>query len=138
MKLFLLNIMISLSFSQMNKIEFREAEKELAKASNQSIIDWNNGDLESHVSDYDENLLYLTKSGLKRGKLNFKRGLSYFFKNDVITLEIVNLKFSNISKNIILETGKYILNDKNKSNGIYSVLWRKTNEKWTIIYEQSN
>ena len=97
MKLFLINILISLSFSQMNKIEFREAEKELAKASNQSIIDWNNGDLESHVSDYDENLLYLTKSGLKKGKFNLFHH-KYQISNQIIRYFQFISKISNSVK----------------------------------------
>jgi len=106
---------------------------------------WNNANLEGFMKPYwkSDSLMFIGKNGIKLGwqttLSNYKK--SYANKNEMGQLKFENNDYKTINSESILVTGKWLLNrneDLGDLSGYYTLLWKKINNGWVIVYDHSS
>ncbi len=106
---------------------------------------WNNGDLEAFMLPYweSDSLMFIGKSGITKGwnktLLNYKK--SYSNKDEMGNLNFENINYKIIDNKSVLITGKWLLIRNNvlgNLSGYYTLLWKKLNDSWVIVYDHSS
>ena len=112
---------------------------------NNQITSWNNGDIDAYMDFYwkSDSLQFIGSKGLTYGwdntLLNYKK--SYSTKEEMGTLSLDNLNCKDLKNNSYLINGKWYLkrNEELKDlNGHYTLIWKKIDGQWKIIYDHSS
>ena len=112
---------------------------------NNQITSWNNGDIDAYMDFYwkSDSLQFIGSKGLTYGwdttLLNYKK--SYSTKEEMGTLSFDNLNCKDLKNNSYLINGKWHLkrNEELKDlNGHYTLIWKKIDGQWKIIYDHSS
>ncbi len=112
---------------------------------NNQITSWNNGDIDAYMDFYwkSDSLQFIGSKGLTYGwdttLLNYKK--SYRTKEEMGTLSLDNLNCKDLKNNSYLINGKWYLkrNEELKDlNGHYTLIWKKIDGQWKIIYDHSS
>ena len=106
---------------------------------------WNNGNLDAFMLPYwkSDSLMFIGKSGITKGwnktHLNYKK--SYSNKDEMGNLNFENIDYKIIDNKSVLITGKWLLirnNELGNLSGYYTLLWKKLNDSWVIVYDHSS
>jgi ketosteroid isomerase-like protein len=109
------------------------------------ITSWNNGDIDAYMDFYwkSDSLQFIGSKGLNYGwdttLMNYKK--SYSSKEKMGELEFSNLNCKDLENNSFLINGKWHLkrNDELKDlKGYYTLIWKKINGQWKIVYDHSS
>ena len=112
---------------------------------NNQITSWNNGDIDAYMDFYwkSDSLQFIGSKGLTYGwdttLLNYKK--SYSTIEEMGTLSLDNLNCKDLKNNSYLINGKWYLkrNEELKDlNGYYTLIWKKIDGQWKIIYDHSS
>ena len=112
---------------------------------NNQITSWNNGDIDAYMDFYwkSDSLQFIGSKGLTYGwdttLLNYKK--SYSTIEEMGTLSLDNLNCKDLKNNSYLINGKWYLkrNEELKDlNGHYTLIWKKIDGQWKIIYDHSS
>ena len=141
----LLTIVFSCSSTNDSSVNESEIIKIIDNKMAAQESSWNNGDLEAFMLPYwkSDSLMFIGKSGLKKGwnttLSNYKK--SYINKEEMGTLKFKNIDYKNIDNESFLVTGKWLLNrneELGNLSGHYTLLWKKFNDSWFIVYDHSS
>lgn len=104
---------------------------------------WNRGDLEAFMDGYwrSDSLTFIGKSGINNGWQttldNYKK--SYPDTSAMGKLTFTNIKFDFLGPDHASVIGKWELKrTQGDLSGHYSLIWRKNNGKWIILYDHSS
>ncbi len=101
---------------------------------------WNSGDLEAFMVGYweSDSLLFIGSRGVNSGYIttldNYRN--SYPNKDAMGTLTFNNKSWIQICTNVGLLIGSWRISEK--SQGIYSLIWKKIDGRWVIIADHSS
>ena len=124
-------------FSPANEIE------EIKKLLDRQKQDWNRGDVNAFMVGYweSDSLMFVGKSGVTYG---YKNTLANYKKNYPDTtvmgkLSFTYIDFKKLSDEYYQVTGKYYLTRSiGDASGHYTLLLRKMNGRWVIVYDHSS
>lgn len=138
-KLFLLCLLILpvLSFSQISNL------KEIDELLNRQKNAWNKGNIEEYMIGYwqSDSLKFIGKNGITYG---WNETLKRYQKSYPDKTIMGKLNFDILSKEPLgdlfyLVTGKWIITDATKdASGYFSLILKKINGQWQIIYDHSS
>jgi ketosteroid isomerase-like protein len=108
----------------------------------QSAEDWTNGDIEGFMEAYwkSDKLQFVGTYGITYGWQqtfeNYKKGYPTKDHTGKLTFEILSTEF--LARNLYTLIGTYQLERKiGESNGIFSLIFKKIDNKWVIISDHS-
>ena len=124
------------------KIDSSKDIEEITGALHISAEKWSAGDLEGYMDVYwrSEELQFIGKNGIIYGwnqtLENYKKG--YPNKDDTGQLKFKILNVSFLAKDLYALTGEYhLIRNKGNADGIYTLIFKKVNNKWVIISDHS-
>jgi uncharacterized protein (TIGR02246 family) len=139
-KVFLLILLlgsISISFAQ------SFAEKEIRDYMYKSAKDWSSGNLDEFMKGYwdSDSVMYIGGSKITYGYQNilnaYKRSFPDTASMGKLAFELINVK--ELSPEYYIVTGKYLLTRiAENANGMFTLLFRKINGRWLIVYDHSS
>ena len=140
-------LMFVLSCSSKNISSFNESDvfKIIDNKMAAQESSWNNGNLDGFMLPYwkSDSLMFVGKSGITKGwnktLLNYKK--SYPSKEEMGNLNFKNIDYKIIDNKSVLITGKWLLirnNELGNLSGYYTLLWKKLNDSWVIVYDHSS
>lgn len=104
---------------------------------------WNSGDIDCFMDGYwkSDSLRFIGKSGINYGWQatldNYKK--SYPDKVAMGTLSFELLKLEPIGSDHYLVTGKWKLErELDSPNGLFTLIWKRFEDDWKIIYDHSS
>lgn len=104
---------------------------------------WNNGDIDGFMDGYwrSDSLRFLGKRGLTVGWQktldNYKK--SYPNRNAMGKLAFTHISFEPLNKEQMFVVGKWALErEKDTLKGHYSLLWKKIDGQWKVIFDHSS
>ena len=106
---------------------------------------WNEGNIEEFMSFYwnNDSLMFIGKNGINYGWQttldNYQK--NYSNKQEMGELNFTNLHCKALSEQYYQIAGKWklIRNDSlGNLSGFYSLLWKKMNNHWVIVYDHTN
>lgn len=104
---------------------------------------WNNGDIECFMEGYwkSDSLRFIGKSGINYGWQatlnNYKK--SYPNKAAMGQLQFDILNVESMGNDHFLVTGKWKLTrETDTPNGLFTLIWKRFNNGWKIIYDHSS
>jgi ketosteroid isomerase-like protein len=109
------------------------------------ITSWNNGDIDAYMEFYwkSDSLQFIGSKGLTYGwdttLFNYKK--TYSSKEKMGELDFSNLNCKDLKNNSFLINGKWHLkrNEELKDlEGFYTLIWRKIDGQWKIVYDHSS
>lgn len=109
------------------------------------ITSWNNGDIDAYMDFYwkSDSLQFIGSKGLTYGwdttLANYKK--TYSSKEKMGELKFDNLNCKSLEKSGYLINGKWHLkrNQELKDlEGYYTLIWRKIDGQWKIVYDHSS
>ena len=106
---------------------------------------WNNGNIEEFMSFYwnNDSLMFIGKNGIQYG---WQTTLDNYQKSYPNKLEMGELNFTNLHCIAIGDqyyqiTGNWKLiriDSLGNLTGFYSLLWKKMDDRWVIVYDHTN
>ena len=106
---------------------------------------WNEGNIEEFMSFYwnNDSLMFIGKNGINYGWQttldNYQK--NYSNKQEMGELNFTNLHCKALSEQYYQIAGKWKLIRKDSLgnlSGFYSLLWKKMNNHWVIVYDHTN
>ena len=106
---------------------------------------WNEGNIEEFMSSYwkSDSLMFIGKNGIHYGWQstldNYKK--SYRNKKEMGKLNFTNIDCKQLDRKHHQITGnwKLIRNDSlGDLSGYYTLLWKKMDDRWVIVYDHTN
>jgi hypothetical protein len=137
--LFLLILVVPMSFSFAQSF----AEKEIRNHMDKSAADWSSGNQEEFMTGYwnNDSVKYVGGSRITYG---YQHILNAYKKSFPDTASMGKLRFEllhvkELSPEYYLVTGKYFLTrTAGNAQGMFTLLFRKINGKWLIVYDHSS
>lgn len=121
----------------------KDEKNEIQKVLNQQKNDWNNASIEAYMNGYwkSDSLVFIGKNGIKYGWQstldNYKK--SYPDKSQMGKLDFEYLNIELYNKNNAMCSGKWKLSrEKDTLSGYYTLILKKIQGKWKIIYDHSS
>ena len=148
MRSLLLIFSLTLLFTSCNNAKENTAAEakdieDIKKLLDRQNQDWNRGDIDAFMIGYWDNdsLMFVGKSGVTYGYkntlANYKKG--YPDTTAMGKLSFTFIDFKRLSPEYYQVTGKYHLTRTiGDASGHYTLLIRKINNKWMIIYDHSS
>ena len=106
---------------------------------------WNNGNIEEFMSFYwnNDSLMFIGKNGIQYGWQTTldKYQKSYPNKQEMGELNFTNLHCMAIGDQYYQITGNWKLirtDSLGNLTGFYSLLWKKMDDRWVIVYDHTN
>lgn len=103
---------------------------------------WNRADLETFMQGYwkSDSLKFIGRNGLTFGWQttleNYRRGYPTPEAMGKLTFTIINLEV--LSNDAAFMIGRYHLKRKaDEPSGLFTLLWRKINERWVIVVDHT-
>ncbi|MBI5219208.1 MAG: DUF4440 domain-containing protein [Bacteroidia bacterium] len=121
--------------------EFQKTE--IQKVLSNQETTWNNGDIESYMTGYwkNDSLRFIGKNGIQYG---WQKTLDNYKKSYPDKAAMGKLKFDIISiepicKDVAFVVGKWNLQrEKGDVGGMFSLLFKKINGQWLIVFDHSS
>jgi ketosteroid isomerase-like protein len=110
---------------------------------NEQSNSWNQGDIEGFMKHYwnSDSLMFIGGNGPQYGWQNTleRYRKAYPDKATMGELQFEMLRFESFPKDAALISGKwYLKRDKGDVGGYYSLLWKKIDDRWKIIYDHTS
>lgn len=108
----------------------------------QQVSDWNNFKIEGFMQGYwkSDSLMFIGAKithGWDSTLARYKKSYPSKEAMGILRFEILRLQFT--SHDACLVTGKYFLQRKNDNpNGVFTLLFRKINGKWLVVYDHTS
>lgn len=108
----------------------------------QQVLDWNNFNIEGFMQGYwkSDSLLFIGAKithGWDSTLARYKKNYPSKEAMGILRFEIFRLQFTN--HDACLVTGKYFLQRKSDNpNGVFTLLFRKKNGKWVVVYDHTS
>lgn len=108
----------------------------------QQVSDWNNFNIEGFMQGYwkSDSLMFIGAKithGWDSTLARYKKSYPSKEAMGILRFEILRLQFT--SHGSCLVTGKYFLQRKSDNpNGIFTLLFRKKNGKWVVVYDHTS
>ncbi len=109
----------------------------------QQSVDWNKGDIDAFMEYYwkSDDLQFIGSSGVIKGWQatleRYKR--TYPDKDAMGQLTFDILEVHQLSRKVIMLTGKYTLERKNdRPTGYFILMWKKMKGKWLIVADHTS
>lgn len=118
-----------------------EAEKAIRAVLDKQVVDWNGADIDAYMVGYwkSDSLLFIGSkitSGWDSTLARYKK--NYPTKEAMGTLRFEILRIDFISTDAYLVTGKYFLTRiTDNPNGVFTLLFRKKEGKWVVVYDHT-
>lgn len=118
-------------------------KKHLAELMNEQSSSWNKGNIDEFMMHYwnSDSLVFIGGNGLQYGwQKNLDRYKRvYPDKSTMGELHFEMLSFEAFSEDAALISGKwYLKRDKGDVGGYYSLLWKKVDDRWKIVYDHTS
>ncbi len=120
----------------------KENETAIRKVLDQQVSAWNRGDLEEFMKSYwkSDSILFIGSkitSGWDSTLVRYKRSYPNVAAMGKLRFEI--LRMDSISSDSYLVTGKFFLTrEKDNPKGIFTLLFKKKNGNWLIVYDHTS
>ena len=134
-----------LQCSSENKHQNKDCCSIIDQLMNNQLTSWNNGDIDAYMDFYwkSDSLQFIGSKGITYGwdttLINYKKAYSTVEEMGTLTFENLNCK--NFKNDSYLVNGKWHLK-RNKNlkdkEGYYTLIWKKINGQWKIIYDHSS
>lgn len=109
----------------------------------QQSVDWNKGDIDAFMEYYwkSDELQFIGSGGVIKGwQATLERYQRTYPDRDAmgqLTFDI--LEVHQLSRNVIMLTGKYTLERKNdRPTGYFLLMWKKMKGKWLIVADHTS
>ena len=119
------------------------AEKEIRDIMDKSAKDWSAGNIDGFMKSYwnNDTVMYVGGKNITYGYQNllnaYKRSFPDSASMGKLSFDIIDVR--KLSSEYYMVTGKYILTrTAGNANGVFTVLFRKINGKWLIVYDHSS
>jgi hypothetical protein len=137
--LLLLFLVVSITFSFAQSF----AEKEIRDYMDKSASDWSSGNLDEFMTGYwnNDSVKYIGGRKITYGYQNilnaYKRSFPDTAAMGKLRFELLHVK--ELSPEYYMVTGKYFLTrTAGNAQGMFTLLFRKINGKWLIVYDHSS
>ena len=140
---FLLLFLLIIASSSVAQESFQAQKEEINKIMSKQVEDWNNGNVEGFMQAYwqSDSLLFIGSRGPQYGWETTleKYKKSYPDAKSMGELKFDGISFIHLSDEHIHLSGKWQLNRQSDTlKGYYSLVWKKINNEWKIIYDHSS
>ena len=119
------------------------AEKQIRDVMDKSANDWSAGNIDEFMKSYwnSDSVMYVGTRNITYGYQNmlnaYKRSFPDTASMGKLTFNLVDIR--ELSPEYYLVTGKFFLaRTVGNANGVFTVLFRKINGKWLIVYDHSS
>lgn len=136
-------LLITLILLGCNKNQFNSDVKAIKVVMEEQSQCWSKGDIEGFMKGYwmSDSLRFLGRRGLTYGWQttldNYKR--SYPNPSSMGELRFNHILFEPLGNDKIFAVGKWALyREKDTLSGYYSLIWKKIDEKWKVIFDHTN
>lgn len=104
---------------------------------------WNAGDIDRFMSSYaqSDSIRFVSSNGINYGwhSILDRYKNAYPDKKKMGRLSFDIIELSPVSQDVYLCLGKYVLSyPEGKSDGYFSLIWKKTDGKWRIICDHTS
>jgi hypothetical protein len=120
-----------------------QAEEKIRAVLTEQQECWNKGDIDCFMQGYwnSDSLRFIGKSGVNRGWQatldNYKK--SYPDKAAMGTLNFELLNLEPLGADNYLVTGKWkLIRKSDEPNGLFTLIWKRFDNEWKIIYDHSS
>jgi len=132
-----------IGFYSCTNSNFEEEKLSVIKVMDKQTESWNKGDIRGFMDGYwkSDSLRFLGKRGLTKG---WQKTLDNYIKSypDKQTMGILKfdyLSFESLNAKQMFVVGKWTLErEKDTLKGHYSLLWKKFDQDWKIIFDHTN
>jgi len=139
--LFLLTLLLALHSCNIGN--FDNDVKAIKQVMDNQAQCWSNGDIDGFMNGYwkSDSLRFLGRRGLTKGWQttldNYKN--SYPNKKAMGKLVFTQISFEPLNGEQIFVVGKWSLErEKDTLSGYYSLLWKKIDSQWKVIFDHTN
>lgn len=116
--------------------------EDIKKALTKSAENWSKGDMEAYMDVYwkSEKLQFIGKNGITYGweqtLKNYKKNYPTPYHTGTLTFKVLSTDF--LAKNLYSLTGEYYLKRQSgDANGIFTLIFKKIDNKWVIVSDHS-
>ncbi|MBS1681919.1 MAG: nuclear transport factor 2 family protein [Bacteroidetes bacterium] len=140
--LILLSIVSCTSNSKQAKMDKTSDDVAIRQVLNNQVVAWNNADIETFMQGYwkSDSILFIGSkitSGWDSTLTRYKK--SYPDKAAMGSLRFEILKMDFIAADACLVTGNFFLTrEHDNPHGIFTLLFRKKNGNWVIVYDHTS
>ena len=141
MKRLLLLFLLAASFSTSFAQSF--AEKEIRNVMDKTAKDWSSGNIEEFMKGYwnSDSVMYVGANKITYGYQNILNAYKRAFPDTASMGKLIFklLGIRELSQEYYLVTGQFFLTRiAGNANGVFTLLFRKLNGKWLIVYDHSS
>ena len=137
-----LTLLILLALPLMGQTQTKDMEA-VKRILIQQSVDWNKGDIDAFMEYYwkSEDLQFIGSGGVIKGwQATLERYKRTYPDRDAmgqLTFDI--LEVHQLSRKVIMLTGKYTLERKNdRPTGYFLLMWKKMKGKWLIVADHTS
>lgn len=119
------------------------AEKEIRDIMDKSAKNWSGGKIDEFMKSYwnSDSVMYVGGNKITYGYHNmldaYKRAFPDTASMGRLAFDLIDVR--ELSRDYFLVTGKFFLTRTiGNANGVFTVLFRKINGKWLIVYDHSS
>lgn len=142
MKHFPLIVLFTLVFASCNNSTFEKDVIAIKVVMDKQAQCWSSGDIDGFMDGYwkSDSLRFLGRRGLTKGWQttldNYKK--SYPNPTAMGTLKFTHISFESFNNNMLV-VGKWALyREKDTLSGYYSLIWRKIDKNWKVVFDHTN
>lgn len=139
----ILSILIYLISHSLKAQSLTNCKLEIEKVLNFQKDAWNKGNIEKYMEGYwnNDSLIFVGKNltyGYKPTLENYKK--SYPTKEKMGTLDFKDVQSNCVSEIHAYTRGRWVIyyNENTKIEGNFTLIWKKIENKWKIIYDHSS
>lgn len=143
MKKFLFFIFLFIAVLSCTRNNFENDKIAIKSIMDKQTQCWNKGDIEGFMNGYwkSDSLRFLGRRGLTKGWQttldNYKK--SYQNKDAMGKLFFTHISFEQLNDKQIFVVGKWkLVRQKDTLSGYYSLLWKKIDNQWRVIFDHTN
>ena len=143
MKLFVSSFLLLYLVLSCTQNSFEKDKMAIKEVMEQQSKCWCNGDIDGYMDGYwkSDSLRFLGRRGLTYGwqatRDSYKK--SYPDKQSMGKLKFTHISFEPLNGTQMFVVGKWTLErEKDTLRGYYSLLWKKFNGQWKVIFDHSS
>ncbi len=136
-------LLLFITLLSCNKSNFNKDVSSIKDVMDKQAISWSKGDIDGFMEGYwkSDSLRFLGRRGLTKGWQttldNYKK--SYPNPTAMGTLKFTHISFEPFNNNNMLVVGKWALHrEKDTLSGYYSLIWRKIDKNWKVVFDHTN
>ncbi len=141
-QVFFFSMLVFLIFG-CTKSTFEADKLAIQHAMNNQAMCWSSGDLDGYMNGYwkSDSLRFMGKRGITKGWQttldNYKKSYPDKAAMGKLVFEVVS--YEPLSPTQMFVTGKWtLLREKDTLGGYYSLIWRKINGEWKVVFDHSS